>query len=226
MTNDAWIPVIEVFDGIEMVLVPPGCFRMGEPGRASAEVCLTAPYWLDRTEVTVGQFSPADASGDPDYPQSGLTYPEAADYCAARGGRLPTEIEWEYAARGPDSLIYPWGNRFDITAVNSNAGGSAGPVTVGTYLNGASWVGALDMAGNLWEWTATVYDLDRYPYPPTNPNDGRDSGSTSTSPQVIRGGSWHNEFFFMQTFSRKGKHPTLEWYAYVGFRCLREIDGH
>ena len=114
--------------------------------------------------------------------------------------RLPSEAEWEYAARGPDSLLFPWGNEFDRPVLNfcdlrcgspgADSGASDGYALtgpVGSYPGGASWVGALDMAGNLWEWTSGLpYD---YPY---RADDGREVGAEvdSSSFRTLRGGAW------------------------------------
>jgi formylglycine-generating enzyme required for sulfatase activity len=221
---DEWSPVIRNFDGVEMVFVPPGCFTMGsdegsEDERPAQEQCIEEAFWIDRTEVTNAQFGSEGLSSGPDYPRDSVTFAEAEDYCASRGGRLPTELEWEYAARGPNSLIYPWGDEFDLAKAVYSGNSAGQSAEVGSHPDGASWVGALDMAGNLWEWTSTIYSF-AYPYSTT---DGRENPADLDSPRVIRGGSYNNPEGFMRTTSRKGKHPSEEWFGYVGFRCMRPI---
>jgi formylglycine-generating enzyme required for sulfatase activity len=122
--NADWTPEIRMFDGVEMVLVPPGCFLMGtDDGRSEEspahEVCLDQPFWIDRYEVTNAQFARFEGQAaqpgwwaDADRPREQITWFEARDFCALRSARLPTEAEWEYAARGPDGLLYPWGDTF------------------------------------------------------------------------------------------------------------------
>ena len=85
-----------------------------------------------------------------------LTWFEAEAYAAWRGGRLPTEAEWEYAARGPKSTVYPWGDAFDRE--EANVLNSVAPQPVGSYPTGASWVGAEQLSGNVWEWVAGTGD--------------------------------------------------------------------
>jgi len=173
-------------DGMVMVHVPAGTFQMGssesDPNAEGDEfpqhsVTLDA-LWIDRTEVTNAQYrrcveagacqAPTKCDwGSPNYgedkkanhPVLCVDWHGAAAYCEWAGGRLPTEAEWEYAARGPDSFIYPWGNDLpDATLLNyaENVGDTS---QVGSYSDGASWCGALDMAGNLWEWVADWYDI-------------------------------------------------------------------
>ena len=102
-------------------------------------------------------------------PIENVTWIGAHDYCAWRDARLPTEAEWEYAARGPDGLFYPWGNEY--ISANLLLSSSVQMPDVGSIPRGASWVGALDMSGSLYEWTNSLYRP--YPY---DPNDGREAG--------------------------------------------------
>lgn len=222
--NSQWAPISRVFDGVEMLLVPTGCFMMGSDGGEDDEVpvhqiCFDRPFWIDRTEVTNAQYgSESELSSGPNRPRDTVTLPEAMAHCASRSARLPTEAEWEYAARGPDGWSFPWGNMFepDKVVYESNSGGRS--AEVGSRPEGASWVGALDMAGNLWEWTTTIYAYS-YPY---DPADGRENDEDMSVPRSIRGGSYSNGEISLRGANRKSKHPTDEWEGYMGFRCVRD----
>jgi Tol biopolymer transport system component/formylglycine-generating enzyme required for sulfatase activity len=241
--NADWEPVIREFDGVEMVLVPAGCFMMGstddEIAAVAAQtgldwyenegpqhrVCFEGPFWIDRTEVTNAQFAAFHGqaayasyfSGD-DRPREQISWTEAAVFCARRGARLPTEAEWEYAARGPDSLEYPWGNEWDGGKVIWNRSSSEGTASVGSLPAGASWVGALDLSGNVSEWVADWYGT--YPAEQqVNP-----TGSGLGKHRVLRGGSWYvvNSSAFRASV-RGGGDPQ---YVVVlgGVRCARSAD--
>jgi formylglycine-generating enzyme required for sulfatase activity len=170
-------------------------------------------------------------SGYANYPAVEVSWYGAAAYCQWAGGRLPTEAEWEYAACGPEEHIYPWGNTFDGARLNycdvncpldhwrdtSYDDGYARSAPVGSYQDGASWVGALDMAGNVYEWVG-----DRYgPYArgrQVNPA-GPSSGGTC----VLRGGSWLDHFpEYTRCTYRFGAGPHYSNPG-IGFRCVSSI---
>jgi protein kinase-like protein/sulfatase-modifying factor enzyme 1 len=143
-----------------MALVPPGTYTVGGSGRATHGVALAA-FYIDSTEVTVTSYlryltsagiaTPWGQRPPDDWPATGILWSEAQRFCAARGGRLPTEDEWEAAARGPDGRRYPWGDQW--LRGRANAGGASDTLLpVGGSPLGRSFVGALDMVGNAWEW--------------------------------------------------------------------------
>jgi formylglycine-generating enzyme required for sulfatase activity len=131
-----------------------------------------------------------------------VSWDDAASYAAWTGGRLPTEAEWEYAARGPESPVYPWGNAFDGERLNfcdhncpfdeadqSVDDGYQFIAPIGSYPEGASWVGALDMSGNVWEWVNDWYDDDYYARSPEVNPPGLDSGEF----RILHGGAWGDD---------------------------------
>jgi formylglycine-generating enzyme required for sulfatase activity len=231
-------------DNAPMVFVPAGDFTMGssdaDKDAASDEkpqhtVYLDA-FWIDKYEVTNAQYKKCvdagkcsrpsesksytrssyygNASFD-NYPVIYVSWNDAKTYCEWAGKRLPTEAEWEKAARGADGRIYPWGNTFDISKVNAER--KVGDTTeVGAYPAGASPYGALDMAGNVWEWVADWYSANYYASSPRNNPMGPSSGQY----RVVRGGAWFNDGHDVRAAVRDRSTPT---YAYdsVGFRCAR-----
>lgn len=185
------------------------------------KVCITQPYWIEQTAVTNWRYGLELSNMDkipgfwaPNYPRGIITWEQAAVFCRERGARLPTEAEWEFAARGPDAVIYPFGDNYDIEKVTLQ---KISPAPVGRIAEGASWVGALDMSGGISEWVADWYG----PYlaePQTNP-----SGPEQGDMRISRGGNWfaHAAFFVRTTYREvlDPEHAT----STVGFRCVREF---
>jgi formylglycine-generating enzyme required for sulfatase activity len=148
--------------------------------------------------------------GTADHPAIWVNWQDANAYCEWAGKRLPTEFEWERAARGTDGRAYPWGDTFDAAKCNSLDSGLKGTSPVGSYPDGASPDGVFDMAGNVWEWTAdwyqgyrgTRYELSRY----------------GTQFKVLRGGSWFDAQDAVRTTVRKSFDPN-QGFSTIGFRC-------
>jgi sulfatase modifying factor 1 len=220
-----------------MVVVPAGWFMMGQnderrSNRPQREVYVDA-FAIDRRELTNGAFASfiaetgyqADgwdaerARTQPDLPVVGVLWRDADAYCRWAGKRLPTEAEWEKAARGTDGGRFPWGNTWDPSRANTAESGCGGLLPVGTFRAGASPYGVLDMAGNAAEWVNDYFDFGYYTYAPihnpTGPSEVLDHG--------LRGGSWASPYTHAQTFFRDSSHSTRP-NPRVGFRCARSLQ--
>ncbi len=227
--NDAWTPVVHTFDdGVPMALVPPGCFSMGSDTSATdeqpvSEQCFDEPFWIDQTEVTQADFeriggarSGLDGFDGDQRPVEKINWFEARDFCGYRGGRLPAEREWEYAARGPDGWEYAWGNTWDENAVVWKDNADKQTATVGSRPEGASWVGALDLSGNVYEWMNSLY----LPYDSAEDREA-DTGNLTSVFRVLRGGSWvSNDPAFLRAPTRQSDRPDSRLDD-IGFRCVR-----
>ena len=221
-----------------MVLVPAGEFTMGSSTgdsdeRPAHQVYLDA-FSIDRYEVTVGQYAaflqesgshpPSDWAtmnrlAHQKRPVSNVDWADAAAYCKWAGQRLPTEAEWEKAARGTDGRLYPWGNEAP-TLLHANFGktdwnnhGVLAPV--GSFEEGKSPYGIYDMAGNVWEWVSDWYDFRYYKSSPSKNPIGPSSGGT----KVIRGGSWYSNPKALRSANRSLISPTDQ--GLTGFRCAK-----
>jgi formylglycine-generating enzyme required for sulfatase activity len=215
LSNAEWAPVAQDFDGVPMALVPAGCFMMGSNEYSNEqpihEVCFEEPFWIDVYEVTNGQYgSPGQWSGD-NLPREAVDWFDAVAHCESRGARLPTEAEWEYAARGPDGLVYPWGNEFVSDYAVWNTSHTA---NVGSRPGGVSWVGAYDLSGNVWEWVADWYGTysSEAQVNPTGPGSG--------DYRLLRGGSWDSIGYpyVLRGAIRDFFDPDITYNTY-GFRC-------
>jgi eukaryotic-like serine/threonine-protein kinase len=226
-------------DGMLMLYIPAGDFIMGAnktSTNASPEhtVSLDA-YWIDQTEVTNGMYAKCVNDGIckapennashnresyfndskyADFPVIFVNWYEADAYCKWAGRELPTEAQWEKAARGTDGRIYPWGEEVpnnDLLKFNYDQGDT---VKVGSYPAGASTYGALDMAGNVWEWVSDFYQADYYKNSPVkNP-----LGPVYGYEKAARGGSWEDDISLVRSIYRKG-FPTIYTSNNLGFRC-------
>ena len=228
-SNETWQVRPATIHGVPMVLVPPGCFTLGDDNGSSSEkpathLCFDKPYWIDRYEVSNDQFRRFHgiAAHDGDYwpgmnmPRVQVTWFEASDFCKLRDARLPTEAEWEYAARGPDDLRYSWGNQWNPAKVPS-VGGSA-PAAVGSMTGVESWVGAMDMTGNVWELTSSI----NYPYP-YNASDGRENPDDIGALRVMRGGAYGPKLETSGRTTSRSAQTGVKFYKDVGFRCVRDV---
>jgi formylglycine-generating enzyme required for sulfatase activity len=246
-TNAAWTSIIRNQNGLDMVLVPAGCFQMGatdaqlqeamtschkfygsndcpqnfEDEQPPHQVCFSNPFWFGLTAVTNRQYG-SSSRRNSESPSRGSTWPretvnwqQAVDFCEKRGARLPTEAEWEYAARGPDAPIYPWGNEYDINKATLR---KISPAPVAKKPEGASWVGALDMSGGIGEWVSDWFGA--YPFEPqTDP-----SGPSKGEFRIVRGGDFFaHASFFVRTSFRDAKDPEFATSS-VGFRCASEFS--
>jgi formylglycine-generating enzyme required for sulfatase activity len=227
------------------VYVPSGQFLMGSPeeeleaGKAEKpqHSVYLSTYWIDQTEVTNAMYlrcvregvcrppketssktRPAyfDEPGFGDYPVIYVAWQDAEAYCRWAGRRLPSEAEWEKAARGIDGRVYPWGD-YPPNAGMANFNNQVGDTRpVASYPAGASPYGALNMAGNVAEWVADWYDPDYYPVSSASNPTGPETGEF----RLLRGGSWYSLVRAIRVASRLSNYPDLQSDA-VGFRCAR-----
>jgi formylglycine-generating enzyme required for sulfatase activity len=198
-----------------------GCQVSFENEQPVHQVCISQPFWMDLTAVTNRQYGKSTFLGLGNSPNAQATWPvesvswqEAADFCQQRRARLPSEAEWEFAARGPDALIYPFGNEFDPAKPTLR---KISPAPVGEKPAGASWVGALDMSGGIGEWVQDWYA----PYPAENQSDP--TGPANGEKHILRGGNWFAHAAFMVRAA--SREPVDPGYAtsVTGFRCVRDL---
>ena len=247
----AWQDALNMCEGLPpgpLAQIPAGCFDMGDHcGEGYCDelpvhnVCITA-FEMDIHEVTNAEYAacvadggclapPSSSSstretyyGDPaysDFPVIYVDWDQAEDYCRWAGKRLPTEAEWEYAARGGLSgKRYPWGDT--ISGSHANYWNSGDPwdndtSPVGYYA--ANGYGLYDMAGNVREWINDWYQCDYYSVSPTNDPPGPASGTS----HVLRGGSWYYSSYPMRVADRSYDYPDNE-FGGIGFRCARSYS--
>jgi len=230
-------------DGMIEVFIPEGNFVMGNPNGAvnekPAHTVFLSSFWMDKFEVSNQQYASCvnagvctepggknsfkrkDYYGNPEfenYPVIQVTWQQASDYCHWIEGRLPTEAEWEKAAKGLDGTLYPWGNEFVPQNLNFSGSGINDTQPVDMYENGMSGYGILNLSGNVAEWVSDLYAENWYsttnqPENPTGPENG--------AYRILRGGSWLTSQNTAQTVNRFQSLPTGAGFD-RGFRCVRQ----
>ena len=221
----------------EMVLIPAGPFLRGYAGggfdeKPESEIMLDG-YWIDRYEVTYGDYlnfvnatnhrkpisryvKHFDKLSAPDQPAVYVSWDDANEYCQSRGARLPTEAEWEKAARGPRGLLWPWGNQNEQGWANT---ANADPVEftslVGQFSHDRSPYGVFDMGGNAMEWVSDWYQEDSYRDGHANPK-----GPSTGFYKIIRGASWDTKGIETRITIRLKMIPEFRDTT-IGFRCAK-----
>lgn len=223
-----------------MVLIPAGEFTMGTndwwPKSGPEHKRHLPDYYMDKYEVTNARYKKFVKAaghqlpdhwvkqnneipkGEEEFPVVFVSWRDAHDYCQWAGKRLPTEFEWEKAARGTDARVFPWGNEFDKNKGNTPQYGLGKTMKVGSFDNGKSPYGLYDMAGNVFEWTASWYKS----YPGNthkDPNEGEIY-------RVVKGGSWYDCTYYRcgisaPTYNRIFFHPMTKNFSF-GFRCAKD----
>jgi len=221
-----------------MVTIPSGSFTMGHasiPGAAPHTVVLPA-FAIDRRETTNAEYQPCVAAGEcfepsflgdplfnaPELPVVGVSYEDAQTFCRWRGKRLPTEAEWERAARGPEGTLWPWGDRFVAGAANvaGDEDGAAHTAPATAFRRGASPEGVENLAGNVAEWVADSYGA-KEAYPRRKGPDPRLDGTDGKA--RARGGSWASDAENTRTPLRGERLPRDSRKWSIGFRCAGDL---
>jgi serine/threonine-protein kinase len=216
-----------------MARIEGGSFTMGrddgEANERPSHRVTVAPFLIDKFEVTCEEYqrfvddkhrrAPQGwknkhfPQGAERLPVTGVSFSDAQAYASWASKRLPTEEEWEFAARGTDDRLYPWGNEWRAGAANLSGGGASRLAEVGAYSNGCTPAGVCDLIGNAWEWTASRYALY---------GDAAKNQKSATRQMVIRGGCYLNSSKATATF-RRGWDAEGSDYTQTGFRCASDL---
>lgn len=230
-----------------MIFIPAGWFWMGcspkdmhcnpsekpyYPSEKPYHRVYLDAYYIDKNDVTVAEYTTCvnagvckaaitgdhcnyGVNGRSNNPINCVRWSMADIYCKWAGKKLPTEAQWEKAARGTDGRIYPWGNDWDASKACHN---QLSTCVVGSYPQGASPYGVMDMAGNVWDWCR---DWDKWDY--ENSSNYNPHGPEQGVSHVLRGGAWNNiNPSYLRASYRGIDVPASGWCDYYGFRCVRE----
>jgi len=249
-------------DGMLSVFIPSGSFQMGgldadaTANEKPARKVTISAFWMDKVEVTNGMYAlcvqagacdlPRNLSSATrpsyfanadfnDYPVINVSWEDAKTYCTWAGRRLPTEAQWEYAARGStDFRRYPWGDQSPTNNLANYDYGVRDTTRVGSYPSGASPFGILDMAGNVWEWVSDYYNDTYYETGASENPTGPATASVHGLRRAIRGGSWQDSFKDVRLSKRgfalapdltadsKSEKYKGDFNNRIGFRCAAD----
>jgi serine/threonine-protein kinase len=235
-TMDFWTIQLNQHISMVFIRIPAGEFLMGSsdndlmghPSEKPQHSVFLSEYWIGKTPVTEEQyqiyqpqhhFKPEDAND----PIVNISWDQAQEFCiwlskiSGLPIRLPTEAEWEKAARGTDGRIFPWGNE---EPDSHNVSDRIGRYAVGSYPEGASPYGILDMAGNIFEWVSDWYDAEYYQHSPSENPKGPKTGTE----KVMRGGDSWIDWWDLRVTSRDFSEPNSSDFV-GGFRCAFNLDG-
>jgi serine/threonine-protein kinase len=235
---------ISSYDGMVKIFIPEGGFLMGddngEPNEKPAHPVYLNAFWIDQTEVTNEMYLRCVSTGNCNAPLSDdftapkdfynqpentklpvvyVSWNDAYAYCAWAKRRLPTEAEWEKAARGAlFNQRYPWGGQSPDNSLLNFDNNLGGPSPVGGFPAGASPYGVLDMAGNVWEYVSDWYDESYYSHSPTHNPRGADGGEYHS----VRGGGFFNQANEVRVSFRNYTYPEYNRSGDFGFRCAAD----
>jgi formylglycine-generating enzyme required for sulfatase activity len=209
LTNGFWLDEFDVTNAAFDAFVQAGGYN--DDSLWSAD----GLNWKQTNNINGPETDCGQYSSRPNQPRICVNYYEAEAYAKWRGGMLPTEAEHEYAARGTDARIYPWGNNFQPGRVNTSDAPIGKPSNVDAYPAGRSWVGAYDMSGNVWNWVRDWYDANYYAVSPQNDP----LGATTSQFRALRGGSWLESFIYTRAAVRH-PHAPVRRGTNIGFRVV------
>jgi formylglycine-generating enzyme required for sulfatase activity len=231
-------------EGPEMVVIPVGTFRMGDikgsgtdAERPIHKVVVSKPFAIGRYQVTFEEYARFAAAtgrelpGDEDWgrgllPVIKVSWSDAMDYAewlsqqTGKRYRLPSEAEWEYAARGGTETVYWWGDKMKPGVGNCGGGDTKGPAPVGSY--SPNPFGLYDMAGNVWEWVQDCWHKN-YSGAPKDGSAWLEENGGDCGQRVVRGGSWYNVEWKSRVSCRYAR-PLAERAIYIGFRLAQDLD--
>ena len=219
-------------ESVEKIYLPDYFIALTEVTNAQFEEFVFAggynekKYWSEKgwtfikeNEITVPKGFSRHSFNDPNKPVAGVSWYEADAFCRWAGKRLPTEAEWEKAAKGTDGRIYPWGNHMDFTRLVYQSSNVCRSMPVGLFPTGASPYGLLDIAGNVWEWTADTYGGVDYKYTVLDP---KETGK-SFDLMIVKGGSWgSNRRHFRCSYQYYERKSATQ--LNIGFRCVDDAS--